>query len=679
MEKRINVIFAIVLIILFMTQFAMAQVTIGLGEGPEKGTLLQLKEKENITDDTRNAYRGLGLPRVTLSKKDQLYPMFLSDPENLLSNPNDDYNDLTKKEAQDKKHTGLIVYNLVEDEEEGLCKGLNQWNGKEWTCFQEKMGNAVGNITNCSSIVASGTYKNTESLNSSNYLTVTLNITKVGPYTITGRAGYNGNAEVENGYYFITSGMFLTPGEYTIQIPGSGRPLQYTPNNGSGDIITLTMNDKPLTLADGSSCPLYIKVENSSLRAAYTMDCEQTTVNGVYRLNQALSSSNTITVYITTDNDPLVNGATCILKTNEVDGIKFESQPIILTSNQTVPITLYGSGIPTSIETKRIIITSNSISNVATCYANVPIAFSKKKILGIKGAGGADYYGYGIGYWNGTYASMSNIFGLGGRKMLMAPANFGTESTSTIKTEGYDFVDGGNDPSAATLQNLINANEPDIIVIGYSYAPSNDAIDVLIRYMEKKGVVVAAMESLSGVERLFNRVLNLPAGTVTAAYRGNAGSIYTFNYMVGDEILNGPFGDVRDQYWGEDASTTVVVNNVPAGMVDVYSTGNCYSPNLGTAGQTNGGTMVSICRFKQLNLVWIGDGGFWSRGALSQAEVNSNTICPLYYNSDFSPAVGTYGANAGATSVNIYNSFFYVNVMAWAIKAAQFDGYNTPR
>ncbi|MFT4224393.1 hypothetical protein [Dysgonomonas sp.] len=225
MKKRISLISAILLFALLISQFMIAQVTIGLGEEPEKGTLLQLKEKDNVTDDTKNAYRGLGLPRVTLSKKDQLYPMFLSDPDNPLSNPNNDYDDATKKEAQDKKHTGLIVYNLVEDEEEGLCKGLNQWNGKEWSCFQEKMGNAVGNITNCSSLAVNGAYKNTEPLNSSNYLTVTLNITKIGPYTITGRAGYNGDASIENGYYFITSGMFLTPGEYTIQIPGSGRPL----------------------------------------------------------------------------------------------------------------------------------------------------------------------------------------------------------------------------------------------------------------------------------------------------------------------------------------------------------------------------------------------------------------------------------------------------------------------
>lgn len=72
MKKKLNVIFTILLFSLFVSQSARAQVTVGIGEEPEKGTLLQLKEKENITDDTKNSYRGLGLPRVTLSKKDQL-------------------------------------------------------------------------------------------------------------------------------------------------------------------------------------------------------------------------------------------------------------------------------------------------------------------------------------------------------------------------------------------------------------------------------------------------------------------------------------------------------------------------------------------------------------------------------------------------------------------------------
>jgi hypothetical protein len=267
---------------------------------------------------------------------------------------------------------------------------------------------------------------------------------------------------------------------------------------------------------------------------------------------------------------------------------------------------------------------------------------------------------------------MSNIYGLGGRKMLMSDVNFGTTSgTSTVKIEGYEFVDAGNLPSAsrATLQSLINTHKPDIIVIGYDYAPDNSTVDVLIDYMSKKGVVIAAMENPGAVERLFNRTLNLPAGTVSAGWRGGAGSIYEFNYMTSDEILNGPFGDVREKNWGEDASTTVGVTGVPFGLVDIYSDGH-YK------GVTTGSNSITICKFKGNNLVWLGDGGFWSR-AISSADVNSNTICPLYYNNDFSPTTGTFGLAPNNTV--IYNSYFYVNVMAWAIKTAQFDGYNTPR
>lgn len=45
-----------------------AQVTIGSGEAPAKGALLQLKNLPNKIDQLVNANGGLGMPRVYLSK-----------------------------------------------------------------------------------------------------------------------------------------------------------------------------------------------------------------------------------------------------------------------------------------------------------------------------------------------------------------------------------------------------------------------------------------------------------------------------------------------------------------------------------------------------------------------------------------------------------------------------------
>jgi hypothetical protein len=75
--------------------FVSAQVTIGSTETPEEGALLQLKEKTGIAGDADNATKGLAFPRVALSHKNDLRPMFASGATGV----------------QKLSHTGLVVFN----------------------------------------------------------------------------------------------------------------------------------------------------------------------------------------------------------------------------------------------------------------------------------------------------------------------------------------------------------------------------------------------------------------------------------------------------------------------------------------------------------------------------------------------------------------------------------------
>lgn len=126
--KRMPLGTLLLLIAIFWTSLATkAQVTIGSGEPSATGALLQIKDKNSVVDGTANASKGLALPRVNLSDKNQLYPMFLKDSSDPTSGSNDDYS--TNKTQLDQMHTGLIVYNLVEDDNKELCLGLNQWDG----------------------------------------------------------------------------------------------------------------------------------------------------------------------------------------------------------------------------------------------------------------------------------------------------------------------------------------------------------------------------------------------------------------------------------------------------------------------------------------------------------------------------------------------------------------------
>lgn len=94
-----------------------AQVTIGTGEVPVAGALLQVKNIENIGGGLQNADKGVALPRVNLTDVNMLYPMFKVG---------------YKKEDIDAAHTGLIVFNTNATLPDSYGMGLYVWNGKSW-------------------------------------------------------------------------------------------------------------------------------------------------------------------------------------------------------------------------------------------------------------------------------------------------------------------------------------------------------------------------------------------------------------------------------------------------------------------------------------------------------------------------------------------------------------------
>jgi len=89
-----------------------AQVTIGAGDTPIYGALLQLKENEG---QNVNSERGLGMPRVTLTDLNSLIDIN-GNPEPI-------------------SHTGLTVYDVNTSEgsiPNPIFPGLYSWNGNNW-------------------------------------------------------------------------------------------------------------------------------------------------------------------------------------------------------------------------------------------------------------------------------------------------------------------------------------------------------------------------------------------------------------------------------------------------------------------------------------------------------------------------------------------------------------------
>ena len=75
----------------------------------------------------------------------------------------------------------------------------------------------TGSPNACTDAVVSGTYQAGNALNSSNILSLSVNVSAIGNYSITTPA--------INGITFSGSGIFSTSGQHTIQLTGSGIPV----------------------------------------------------------------------------------------------------------------------------------------------------------------------------------------------------------------------------------------------------------------------------------------------------------------------------------------------------------------------------------------------------------------------------------------------------------------------
>jgi hypothetical protein len=208
-----------------------------------------------------------------------------------------------------------------------------------------------------------------------------------------------------------------------------------------------------------------------------------------------------------------------------------------------------------------------------------------------------------------------------------------------------------------------------MVIVGYSWGPTEAEADILVEYLRKRGVILMFCESGTGNERLNRRIFNDPS--ISQSNTGGTGDGRTYALpLVDDPILNGPFGDIRGQKWGDDATDAVYLSNVPYSDINIYS--NSTNANNNTGSVTGA---ITAYRHKVFNLVWVGEGGFNSQAG-NTGELTSSTICPFMIDSNNKPIAKT---TYGPSGTLIYNSTFTANALNWAIRQAQFDGINTPR
>lgn len=112
MAKKTVVLYSILTLLLLVPLCLKSQITIGSEVEPMPGSILDLKENNA---KGANSTKGLLLPRMELSDKNKLYPMFSGNYDS---------------DKQDPLHTGLIVYNINTCFYRGA--GPYAWDGTEW-------------------------------------------------------------------------------------------------------------------------------------------------------------------------------------------------------------------------------------------------------------------------------------------------------------------------------------------------------------------------------------------------------------------------------------------------------------------------------------------------------------------------------------------------------------------
>jgi hypothetical protein len=156
-------------------------------------------------------------------------------------------------------------------------------------------------------------------VSTTNTITVDVNVTRTGTYTIT--------TDTVNGYYFRGVGIFTNTGNNTVTLRGNGTPFA----NGINNFVVSF---------DGTVCDVQVTV--ASL-AAYSLvgspTCTAPTSAGTYGLNMPLTTANTVTLNV----NVITIGAYTIA--TSFQGMTF-SKTGLFTATGAQTVVLDGTGIP---------------------------------------------------------------------------------------------------------------------------------------------------------------------------------------------------------------------------------------------------------------------------------------------------------------------------------------------
>lgn len=434
---------------------------------------------------------------------------------------------------------------------------------------------------------------------------------------------------------------------------------------------------------------LKVKVNQDFLDFTYTLDCSSVLTHGTYNWGEKLRpEDHYIELAIDASNSNMI-GLKYNIYTEPINGISFSATGTF-TKLREDKIKLKGQGTLTrdvpddESDFFSVMIRSNSSSE---SYCEATVTASKPLItLGTSGYHNARGYNLALEQYAPNW-------------VIKAKSNFGPNDDSRVKIEGFDIINmikGGGSPASNSLDTDItnkwltgernNGDILDILHIAYHTNPTTKEFEQIKTYLKNGGVGIFLLDDAARVNSFltaffgskgYNRdtnIANIIPFVGNPVFKGDIDNETwqeRLNELREDPILNGPFGDLTEQQWGEDTSTTQGVQLVSQpGKVTVYSTlqnlkkdknGN---PILETPGGSE--TYASIFKYESddYTFIFIGDGGFTSFIELGSTETTNRpfTCDPITFFP--TPKPYQYG-------FDVYNSAFFSNVLAWAIEKSR--------
>ena len=307
------------------------------------------------------------------------------------------------------------------------------------TVFNATMGGALftlgGSPGNCSVSSTNGVYRAGQAMTAANTVEMTVNVTAVGAYSVTGT--------VVNGISFGASGVFINPGIQNIFLAATGTPITDGPFN-----FPVTNN--------ATSCNFPITFTAPSPPAVYTLGgspggCTGVVLAGSYIVGFPLTAANTATINVNVNTVGAYN-----ISTTTVNGITFSAAGVF-TGTAAQSVTLSGTGTPLAATTSSFPLSGGgSTCNFSVTTDPAPVAAYTMDCAGLT-VNGTYYVGSSVNASN-TISLPVNVTAIGSYTITTLPA-----------VNGISFSKSGNFTSIGAQTLVITAAGIPTVAGPFSY------------------------------------------------------------------------------------------------------------------------------------------------------------------------------------------------------------------